>query len=946
MLSSRSAAAALAAVALVLPARASAHDPALRWYTVDTEHFAVNYHEGLGELAQRSARALEEAHRRLSPLLGHAPKARVQVVVSDASDQANGSASVLVRPVVELYAPPPENRSELNDYEDYVWNLVVHEYTHILHLDKVGGLPRVVNRVLGQVWTPNAIQPNWVLEGLAVWAESSQSGSGRERSSLYDMYLRAEVLEGRFFRLDEVTGVPSRWPWGTVAYLHGARFMEFLAERYGKERFAALSARYGSQLIPFGINAAARQELGRDFISLYGEWAASVRSKVEAQAASVRAAGLTPFTRLTRAGGWTGEPCFDPKTGRVVYLASSADRRAAIRAVERDGARDARRVEVYGNGGLALAPDGTWALISQTAPHREFYAYNDLFRVDFARGKKTRLTFGARLTEPDLSPDGKTAVAARHFPGGRMGIDEVSLETGAARALVPSQDSAVYTPRYSPDGKRVAFSEQTESGRQIFLVDRATGERQRVTEGRAMSLDPTFDPSGRWLLFSSDWSGIYNLYARDLSTGETRKVTNVLTGAFRPRVSQDSRALAFVTYTSGGYDVALMPFEPDRWPVADAQVRERPPFSPWDKGESYPVRAYRPLETLWPRYWMPILGSDPLGPAVGIATGGADVTGRHTWGLQAAWGFKSRQPAVDLGWTARVVYPELSAGLSSGMALQRTGLERQTAISLSASVPFTGIDWTSALFLGYELRHYAPISAPVPDGLLSDDLPPLRRGLAATATVGASFSDALRFTNSISAERGGSLSFLLRAARREIGSQYTSYSAQASASRFLALPWLSHHVLALRLAGGVAAGDLGGRSAFSLGGVGLRDPLLDLLFRSEAPSAALRGYRSGAFLGNRFALANAEVRAPIAAIDRGLWTLPIFLRRLHAAATFDYGLAADHLRLPDFRPSAGVELRADVVLGYALGLGLRLGYARGFGPGGIHEVFFGLGSGF
>lgn len=936
----------LAAAALALPALAQGYDPALRWYTLDTEHFAVNYHEGLGELAQRAARALEEAHRRLAPLLGRSPRQRVQVVLSDASDQANGSASAFLRPVIELYAPPPDDRSELNDYEDYVWNLVVHEYTHILHLDQVGGVPRVFNLLFGQLWTPNALQPSWVLEGLAVWAESSLSGSGRERSSIYDMLLRAEVLEGRFFRLDQVTGVPSRWPWGTVAYLHGARFMEFLAQRYGEERFAGLSARYGSQLIPYGLNAAARQELGRDFPSLYDEWAASVRSKIEAQASAVRAAGLTPYARLTAAGASTGEPSFDPKTGRVVYLEASADRRPAIRSVDRSGASDVLLAEVYGAGGLALAPDGAWALLSQTAPYREYYAYDDLYRVDFAKGSRTRLTFGARLTDPDLAPDGKTAVAARHFPGGRMGIDEISLETGAARALVPSQTAALFTPRYSPDGRRVAFSEQTDSGRQIFLVDRITGERQPVTAERAMNLDPTFDPSGRWLLYASDRNGIYNLYARDLSTGETRRVTNVLTGAFRPRVSPDAQAIAFAAYSSDGYDVALMPFAPERWPLADAPTRQRPPFVPLDQSREYAVRAYRPAETLWPRYWLPTLGADPLGATLGITTGGSDVAGRHAWGLAAAYGFQTRQPAVAAGWVARVLYPELSVGLSSAMALQRAGLERQTALSLSATFPFAGIDWSSALSLGYELRHYAPSSAPVPAGLLSDGLPPLRRGFGATAMVGASYSDAQRFSNSISAERGGTFAVQVAAARKEIGSQFTAYSAQAATSRYLRLPWLSHHALALRLSGGIAGGDLGGRSAFSLGGIGLRDPVFDVLYLTGAPSAALRGYPPGAFLGNRFALANLEYRAPIATLDRGLWTLPFFVRRLHAAATFDCGLAADRLRLADFRPSAGAELRADLVLGYAVGVGVRLGYARGFGTGGIHEVFFGLGSGF
>ncbi len=946
MCASRWLALALTSAALLSPARARGYDPALRWYSVDTEHFVVNYHEGLAELAQRAARALEAAHQRLVPLLGHAPRERVQVVVSDASDDANGSATAYLRPTMELFAPPPDDRSELNDYEDYLWNLVVHEYTHIVHLDQVGGVPAVVNSVFGKLWMPNGLQPRWLIEGLAVWSESAHSGSGRERSAIYDMYLRSEALEDRFFALDEVTGAPTRWPQGAVAYLHGARFMAFISERYGAQGFSGLSKRYGSQLIPFGLNAAARAQFGRDYRSLYGEWEASVRAQVEAQVAPLRRQGLTPFVRLTRAGQWTGEPAFDPRGGRVVYLEASADRRAAIRSVERDGASDRRVAEIYGSGGLALEPDGRHAVVSQNAPYREFYSFDDLFRVDLSTGTRARLTFGARLTDPDVSPDGSLVVAARHFPGGRMGIDELPIRGHGPRALVGVQDRAVYTPRYSPDGKRVAFSEQTGAGRQIFLVNRQTLEREQVTRERAMNLDPTFDPTGRWLVWASDKTGIYNLYARELLTGETRQLTNVTTGAFRPRVSPDGRSLAFVTYTTDGYDVALMPFEAERATLAEPLEQQRPPLPDWDRREPYAVRSYHPLDTLWPRYWLPLLASDPMGTTVGVVTGGFDVAGRHTWDLQVLYGLSSHRPSVGLGWTARVIYPELTAAFTSDLSMQRSRLERESALSLGASLPFSGVDWASSVFLGYELRYYAPDSAPVPQLQLGDDLPPPRRGVAATAIIQASFSDTLRFQNSISAERGGSFSVQLRAARPEIGSQFTSYAAQAATARFFAMPWLSHHVLALRLGGGVADGDLGGRSAFALGGIGFRDPVLDLLNQTGVPGAALRGYPVGAFRGNRYFLGNAEYRVPIAAVDRGLWTLPIFLRRIHAAATFDYGLAADHLKLSELRPAVGAELRAEVLLGYGLLTNLRLGFARGLGPGWVNEVFLGLGSGF
>ena len=144
----------------------------------------MHYHDGLGELAQRTARALEAAHLRLCPILERVPDRPVEVVLSDETDGANGSATVWMRTEMHLYAVPPDSRSELNDYEDYLWNLVVHEYTHILELGDIGGVPWLVNRVLGDLWIPNGIEPRWLTEGLAVLQESAQSGGGRAREVL------------------------------------------------------------------------------------------------------------------------------------------------------------------------------------------------------------------------------------------------------------------------------------------------------------------------------------------------------------------------------------------------------------------------------------------------------------------------------------------------------------------------------------------------------------------------------------------------------------------------------------------------------------------------------------------------------------------------------------------------------------------------------------------
>ncbi len=164
-----------------------------------------------------------------------------------------------------------------------------------------------------------------------------------------------------------------------------------------------------------------------------------------------------------------------------------------------------------------------------------------------------------------------------------------------------------------------------------------------------------------------------------------------------------------------------------------------------------------------------------------------------------------------------------------------------------------------------------------------------------------------------------------------------------AATAYQRAPWLKNHVLALRVSGGQGVGDLGGRRIFALGGLTVRDPLLDLLLGGRTAAVALRGYRRSAFAGSSFVLGNAEYRFPIWDVERGAWTLPIYLRRLHGALFVDVGRAADRIRPADLKVGAGAELRAEVTLGYYLTTHLRFGYGRGFSPGGIDDFYLGLG---
>src|SRR5690606_439033 len=110
--------------------------PDASWRTLDTPHFRVNYMEGLDSLAERTAVRAEWAYDLLSARLTRPPRGRIDIVLTDAVDYANGSATPLPTNRIVLYAHPPADVAELSFTTDWLELLVLHELVHIFHLDQ------------------------------------------------------------------------------------------------------------------------------------------------------------------------------------------------------------------------------------------------------------------------------------------------------------------------------------------------------------------------------------------------------------------------------------------------------------------------------------------------------------------------------------------------------------------------------------------------------------------------------------------------------------------------------------------------------------------------------------------------------------------------------------------------------------------------------------------
>lgn len=948
----------LAALCVSLTARAG--DPWVRWFTLTTPHYHVHFHAGLEDVAQKVGTVAEDVYSRVSLELGFKPPRRTEIVLTDGTEDANGFAYTLPYPTVNLFVSAPDDMSTLADYDDWVTMLVTHELTHILHMSNVSGVPDVVNHVLGPTLAPNEEQPHWILEGLAVAMESEHTTAGRLRSTQFDMMLRADVLAGRSATLDEISHSPRRWPAQTLWYLYGAKFTEWIASIYGPDIYAAVAADYGAALVPYGVNRAIRRATGRTYEELYAGWRADLARRYGTERDAVVRAGLREGRRVTFRGWSALDPRFLPASchapDKLAYVRADADTLTGIYELDLGDQKQPPHEELVARAtgrSLAFGPDCS-LYFDMPAPSRRKYPFGDVFRLPRGRTSPTgldrereRMTTGRRARDVDVSADGRHITYVTQSAGtSTLRVADLTPDgriENERRLVASAEFEQAFTPRFSPDGSTIAYGAWTAGGyRDLRLVDVASGRFRELWHDRALDMDPAWSSDGKTLFFASDRTGISNLYAYTLATGELAQVTNVVTGAYMPEPSPDGRSLVYVGYTPDGFDLYVMELQPARFTPAAPPASERPHAAGLAR-RTWPVSDYDPLPTLAPHAYSVGAGPGKFGDAFTLSAVGADAVGLHS--LAASFTLETRHPYLN----AELDYAYFGLPFAFRASLFRdeapradyratgTGLtvtEHRLGVSTGVELPLPGDFDNQDLALSYTVLdwdHDQPLGASLdPDALLPTEPD---RGVLASVHLGYQLSTVSATAYAISPESGLGLGLGADLADPAWGSESTLVAFTGALTGYIGMPWLRHHVLALGLSGGAAAGTYPRLDYFYTGGFADTPPVDALRTGVRQTGFVLRGYNPLQFYGSTYNLLNVEYRFPIVYVDRGLSTLPGFLRTLVGTAFLDWGGAYNRMDLHDplqaYHVGVGGELRLDLSLLYSDDTAFRFGVARG-----------------
>jgi Tol biopolymer transport system component len=594
-------------------------DTSFVFSSIETPNFSIHYHQGLEAVARKAALIAEDVHVKLTQQFDWHPEEKTQLVLIDNSDFANGFASALPYNTIYVQVVPPSLESTLGEYDDWLKELITHEYAHIVTSDPARGYWKVARSIFGKplpgadIFTellfivtapPNSFMPRWWHEGMATWSESEFTGQGRGASSYYDMVFRMAVARNQLPRVDQINGDLPNWPAGNLPYLYGYRLQKYLAERYGSESLGKLSIAQSGRF-PYFINNPP-QELfdGKSYGELYTDMLASLRSEQEKKIAILSRAPFSATQTVTNQGERLGNPRFSPDGNRIAYTRRDPHDHTELVVTDRSGktvlAQLRRRSS---DGSISWSPDGGTLYFTQAEINRGFDVYQDLYAYQIAKDRVTRLTQGLRLGAPDLSPDGRffAAVVSNRGSQNLAILEQVAPgQQATPRTVTAYLEQRVSAPRWSPDGASICYALRDNAGHSsLHLYQVASGEDRTLLSMDHSADQPTWSRDGSFLIFVSDETGVFNLFAYDLKSGTTYQVSHLLGGALQPDIAPDGSSVLFSSYDARGFSIEHLALNRGTWSAA--------------RGPALPLTRALPLTSDLPlNRALPLAGDLPL----------------------------------------------------------------------------------------------------------------------------------------------------------------------------------------------------------------------------------------------------------------------------------------------------------------------------------------------
>ncbi|CAN7647598.1 TolB protein [Pseudomonas alcaligenes] len=162
------------------------------------------------------------------------------------------------------------------------------------------------------------------------------------------------------------------------------------------------------------------------------------------------------------------------------------------------------------------------------------------------------------ILSPRYAPDGRR-IAYVSFEQKRPRIFIQHVDTGR-REQITNFEGLNGAPAWSPEGNRLAFVLSKDGNPEIYVMDLGSRQLRRVTNHMAIDTEPFWGADGQTIYFTSDRAGKPQIYKTNINGGEPQRVTFVGNYNANPKLSADEKTLVMIHRQDGftNFKVAAM----------------------------------------------------------------------------------------------------------------------------------------------------------------------------------------------------------------------------------------------------------------------------------------------------------------------------------------------------------------------------------------------------
>jgi len=426
---------------------------------------------------------------------------------------------------------------------------------------------------------------------------------------------------------------------------------------------------------------------------------------------------------------------------------------------------------------------------------------------------------------------------------------------------------------------RIAVAGNLAGNWDIWVYD---GQWHRLTTTPSIEMDPWWENDS--IVYVSNISGKFQIHGADQS-----QITHVEYGVMLPKQGK------FLNLIQNGWQ--LQSYKIDRLPFTELQFLPESMIEVVTEPRTVEAKPYNPFKSIWSNYIRPDIFAGVNDLQLGITTKSRDVSGDYSTDAGIRYSFDSDYVALQAGFQVRQIgtrytrYP-----LSYQTALAQTVDESRNEIKLfwrptdlKQIIRAAELKSSDGIEFSVNWRNYKPLNE---EGPTEDE-----------------FWTALSFVNTWGILRSWASLELLSEDRQSL-------------SGGIRILFGDQTLTSVHLMAGRAWGEsLNGHNAFRIGGNVTEG------YFTQRPSRLfpIRGFDSNIIEAPKAASTGIEVFWPIANLQAGYESLPLFFHRLRLGTFVDAGFAGQNITRDDLLVGGGFELVTSLEIAWGNLSSFRLG---------------------